>query len=138
MLRALRALDDIILLCQDLERMKRFYQEVLGFPLFSEGDEWIDFQVGATRLALRTRGRSYDGPPPPESTASLQLAFQVTLAQVDRCFAELQQRGVDIIEPLSQYQRNLDMGQNLSWFRFDFLAAGSCCRTRQRTPDGES
>jgi len=30
------------------------------------------------------------------------------------------------------------VGQTLSWFRFDFLAAGSCCRTRQRTPDGES
>ena len=29
MLRAIRAVDYIILLCQDIERMKRFYQEVL-------------------------------------------------------------------------------------------------------------
>jgi len=27
------------------------------------------------------------------------------------------------------------MGQNLSWFWFDFLAAGPCFRTRQRTPE---
>ena len=57
MLGAIRALDYLILLCQDIERMKCFYQEVLGFPLASEGDEWIDFHVGATRLALRKRGR---------------------------------------------------------------------------------
>ncbi len=99
MLRTIRTIDYIIILCQDIERMKRFYQEVLGFPLSSEGNEWIDFHVGATRLALRKRGRSYDGPPPPKGTASLHLAFQVALAEVDRCFAELQQRGVDIIEP---------------------------------------
>ena len=98
MLRAIRAIDYIIILCQDLERMKRFYQGVFGFPLSSEGDEWIDFHVGATRLALRKRGRIYDGSPP-KGTASLHLAFQVALAQVDSCFAELQQRGVDIIEP---------------------------------------
>ena len=99
MLCAISTLDYIIILCQDIERMKRFYQEVLGFPLSYEGNEWIEFHVGTTRLTLRKRGRIYDGPPPPKGTALLQLAFQVAPAQVDSCFAELEQKGVAIIEP---------------------------------------
>jgi hypothetical protein len=37
--------------------------------------------------------------------------------------------------PPSQYQINLDMGQNLSWSWFNFQAVGPCCRTRQRSPE---
>ncbi len=99
MLRAIRNIDYSILLCQDMESMRHFYQDVLGFPLSSDGDEWIDFRVGASRLSLRTRGRRYDGAPPEEGTVSVQLAFRVAPAQVESCFTELQQKGAIIIEP---------------------------------------
>jgi catechol-2,3-dioxygenase len=99
MLRAIRNLDYTIILCQDLGRMRHFYHEVLGFPLYTERPEWIEFQVGASLLTLRPRGRTYDGPPPPPDSACLQLAFRVTPAQVDSCYVELQQKGVLIIEP---------------------------------------
>jgi catechol 2,3-dioxygenase-like lactoylglutathione lyase family enzyme len=81
MLRAIRTIDYIIILCQDIERMKRFYQEVLGFPLSSEGNEWIDFHVGATRLALRKRGNRRSL----LSAFPANAFFDTFLALVSRC-----------------------------------------------------
>jgi len=113
MLRTLGNLDDVIILCQDLERMKHFYQEVFGFSLCCDGKDWIDFHVGTTRLALRPRGRVYDGPAPLAGSASVQLAFRVAPAQVDACFAELQQKGVVISEPPT----NQDWGHRTLFFK---------------------
>jgi catechol 2,3-dioxygenase-like lactoylglutathione lyase family enzyme len=91
------SLDYVVLLCEDMPRMRAFYHEVLGFPIYRDWDGWLEMRVGAVLLTLRRRGRPYDGPKLPD-TAGVQLAFRVTPADVDSCHAELLQKGVEIIE----------------------------------------
>jgi catechol-2,3-dioxygenase len=98
MLQAIRNVDYVILLCQDLSRMREFYHEKLGFPIYRVLNGWIELRVGAVLLTLRERGRSYDGAKG-EDHAEVQLAFRVTPAQVDSCYAELLERRVEILEP---------------------------------------
>ena len=47
-LKDIRNLDYVVLLCRDLTASRRFYEEVLGFPLEHVADTWISFRVGAT------------------------------------------------------------------------------------------
>jgi catechol-2,3-dioxygenase len=58
---------------------------------------WIELRVGAVLLTLRERGRAYDGVKAGDH-AGVQLAFRVTPAQVDSCYAELLARQVEILE----------------------------------------
>lgn len=100
MLAAIRNLDYVVLICADVERMRRFYADVLGFPLNRElGPSWIEFRIGASILALRGRNRPYDGPAPAAETAGVQLAFRVAPAEVDPCHDELVAKGVPILDP---------------------------------------
>src|ERR1700722_5542023 len=97
MLQAIRNVDYVILLCQDLGRMRHFYHEPLGFPIYRVLEGWIELRVGAVLLTLRERGRAYDGVKAGDH-AGVQLAFRVTPAQVDSCYAELLARQVEILE----------------------------------------
>src|ERR1044071_3955662 len=105
MLKAIRNLDYTILFCQDVEAQKHFYQDVLGFPIYRDVGQWVELQVGASLLTLARRGTGYEGvreqhgAPPLAGAAALPLAFRVTPAQVESCFAELQQKGVAILQP---------------------------------------
>ena len=100
MLKAIRHLDYVVLICSDLQTMRRFYEEVMGFSLHRElGDAWIELRIGASILALRPRNRPYDGPAPAAETASLQLAFRVAPGEVGPCYAELVEQGVTILNP---------------------------------------
>jgi catechol 2,3-dioxygenase-like lactoylglutathione lyase family enzyme len=112
MLRMIRNLDYVILLCDDVPTMKAFYSDVLGFPIYRDWGEWVEMQVGATLLTLRRRGRSYDGTRPVGS-ASVQLAFRVTPGEVDSCYAELQAKGVHILEA----PRSQEFGHKTLFFR---------------------
>lgn len=38
---------------QNLERAIKFYSDVLGFKLLVQNEEWVEFEVGPQRLALR-------------------------------------------------------------------------------------
>jgi lactoylglutathione lyase len=98
MLQAIRNLDYVVLLCQDLARMRSFYHETLGFPIYRTLDGWIELRVGSVLLTLRNRGRSYDGIKAGDH-AGVQLAFRVTPGQVDSCHMELLARQVEILQP---------------------------------------
>ena len=97
MLSAIRNLDYVVLLCEDMPRMRAFYHGILGFPIYRDWDGWLEMRVGAVLLTLRPRGRPYDGAKIPNS-ASVQLAFRVAPAEVDACHAELLRKQVEIIE----------------------------------------
>lgn len=97
MLTDIHNLDYVILLCEDIARMKAFYHETLGFPIERDWDDWIEMRAGTVRLTLRRRGRAYDGPESP-GAAGVQLAFRVAPVDVDACYEELIQRKVEIIE----------------------------------------
>jgi catechol-2,3-dioxygenase len=99
MLKSIRNLDYVVLLCDDILAMKRFYHEVMGFPIYGDRGSWIEMRVGSVLLTLRYRGRPYDGPSFQPHSAALQLAFRVTPAEVDTCYTELCEQGVEIVEP---------------------------------------
>src|SRR3954470_15304832 len=84
MLKAIRNLDYVVLLCEDVDAMTRFYNDTLGFPLYRAWEGWVEMRAGATLLTLRKRGRPYDGPSAPGS-AGVQLAFRVAPGEVDAC-----------------------------------------------------
>jgi catechol-2,3-dioxygenase len=99
MLKAIRNLDYVVLLCDDIVRMKQFYHELMGFPIYRDWGSWIEMRVGSVLLALRHRDRPYDGPSFQPHSAGLQLAFRVTPAEVDTCYAELCEHSVEILQP---------------------------------------
>jgi hypothetical protein len=49
-LKTIRNLDYTILLCDDLDRMRRFYIDVMGFPPDGENERWVQLRVGASYL----------------------------------------------------------------------------------------
>lgn len=104
-LKMIRHLDYVILLCQDISKMRHFYQHVLGFELYRDqfDGQWIELQVGSVLLTLRPRGlvqlkgKSYDGSAPTTS-ASVQLAFRVAPKEVDECYKALQKMKIEILD----------------------------------------
>jgi catechol 2,3-dioxygenase-like lactoylglutathione lyase family enzyme len=38
---------------QNLDRAIKFYRDLLGFKLLVQNEEWVEFEVGGQRLALR-------------------------------------------------------------------------------------
>jgi len=113
----IRNLDYVILLCEDLPRMKVFYHEILGFPIYRDWGDWLEMQVGAVLLTLRRRGRPYDGVKYDGAklpgSAGVQLAFRVAPAEVDACHFELVQNRVEIIDA----PRNQDYGHRTVFFK---------------------
>ena len=96
---AVRSLDYVILLCDDLEGMKAFYEKVFGFHVEEEvPGVMIFFRVGTLFLGLRLRGRHYDGPEIETESASVQISFRVPPADVDLAFEKLRALGIGVIE----------------------------------------
>lgn len=98
--KAIRAIDYTVVFVRDMAAMRRFYEEVLGFPLVRElSAGWIEYKVGANTLALAKPSRTASDAPTPKGSASLQLAFMVAVAEVDQCADELARHGVDLVSP---------------------------------------
>jgi catechol 2,3-dioxygenase-like lactoylglutathione lyase family enzyme len=64
---------------------------------FSPG--WIEYQVGDNTLTLARPSRTAADAPTPQGSASLQLAFKVSAAEVDKCADELVRQGIDLLSP---------------------------------------
>lgn len=80
--------------------MRRFYEDILGFPLLRElSSGWIEYGVGDNTLALARPSRTAEDAPTPKGSASLQLAFKVSAAEVDQCADELVRLGVKLLSP---------------------------------------
>ena len=112
MLKHIRNLDYVILLCEEIPRMRVFYHEVLGFPIHGGNAEWVEMNVGATLLTLRKRGRPYDGAKLPGS-AGIQLAFRVAPSEVEKCHRELIQKQVEILDP----PKDMEYGHRTLFFK---------------------
>lgn len=98
--KSIRSLDYVILLCDDLAKMKTFYQRLFEFQVEEDLPErMVFFRVGTMFLGLRKRGRSYDGPSMPTPSASIQISFRVPPADVDFAYDRLVLGRIDIIEP---------------------------------------
>ena len=98
--QAIRAIDYTVVFARDMEAMRRFYENVLGFPLRRElSPDWIEYQVGDNTLALARPRRIAGDAPTPIGSASLQLAFKVSALEVDQCADELVRQGVNLLSP---------------------------------------
>ena len=98
--KSIRTIDYTVILVRDMAAMRRFYESVLCLSLTRElSAGWIEYQIGGTTLALSRPGRTARDAPTPTGSASLQLAFQVAVDDVDRCADELLRHGVDLLEP---------------------------------------
>ncbi|PZS34725.1 MAG: glyoxalase/bleomycin resistance/dioxygenase family protein [Pseudonocardiales bacterium] len=99
-LKKIRHLDYTVIFARDMNAMRRFYGEVMKFPIYNElSEQWVEYRVGASLLTLTQRGMMWDDPPPPNGALSLQLAFRVAPNEVDECATALVEAGVDIEMP---------------------------------------
>ena len=97
---AIGAIDYTVIMVRDMAAMRRFYEDVLHFPLLRElSPNWVEYRVGPNTLALSRPGRTAADKPIPNGTAALQLAFKVTPPDVDRCADELISRDVPLLSP---------------------------------------
>jgi len=98
--RAIRAIDYTVVFVRDMAAMRRFYEDILGFPLLRElSPSWIEYRVGENTLALASPSRTAADAPTPNGSASLQLAFKVSASEVDQCADELVRQGVNLLSP---------------------------------------
>jgi catechol 2,3-dioxygenase-like lactoylglutathione lyase family enzyme len=97
---AIRAIDYTVIFVRDMAAMRRFYEDILRFPPVRElSPGWIEYKVGGNTLALARPSRTAADAPTPNGSASLQLAFKVSAADVDRCADELRRQGVPLLSP---------------------------------------
>ena len=105
MLTAVRQLSNVIILCEDLDRMKAFYRDLFAFPVDSESDTGLAFRAGSVLFALRKRTRGYDGSGVRAELPGVQVAFLVSPEEVDLCYKQLVEKGVEILEPPTDQPR---------------------------------
>jgi uncharacterized glyoxalase superfamily protein PhnB len=58
----------------------------------------MEFRLGNCMIALRPRGRSYDGKSAPLVSIAVQLAFRVETDEVDEWYRDLGRKGASIVE----------------------------------------
>ena len=99
-LRAIRAIDYTVIFVRDMAAMRRFYEDILGFSFLRElSPGWIEYRVGDNTLALARPRLIAQDAPTPNGSASLQLAFKVSIPEVDQCANELVRHGVTLLSP---------------------------------------
>jgi catechol 2,3-dioxygenase-like lactoylglutathione lyase family enzyme len=111
---AIRAIDYTVIFVRDMAAMRRFYEDVLAFPLLRElSANWIEYGLGPNTLALARPSRTAADVPIPTGSAALQLAFRVSAAEVDACADELVRQGVALVSPPT----NQSFGHRTLFFR---------------------
>ena len=111
---AIRAIDYTVIFVRDMAAMRRFYEEVLAFPLLRElSPNWIEYGIGSNTLVLAKPSRTGADAPTPAGSASLQLAFKVSADEVDQCADELVRQGVALLSPPT----NQSFGHRTLFFR---------------------
>jgi catechol 2,3-dioxygenase-like lactoylglutathione lyase family enzyme len=97
---AIEAIDYTVIFVRDMTAMRAFYEGVLGFPLLRElSAGWIEYRIGGNTLALARPSRTAADAPVPAGSASLQLAFKVSTADIDLCADELRRHGIVLSDP---------------------------------------
>ena len=105
MLQSVSSLSYSIVLCDDIERMKTFYRNLLPFPVTTATDTSLAFDAGGVLLGLRLRERGYDGHGGGTESPGVQLAFLVAPDEVETCHQQLVEQGVPILEPPTDQPR---------------------------------
>ncbi|NUR14056.1 MAG: VOC family protein [Bradyrhizobium sp.] len=111
---AIRAIDYTVIFVRDMAAMRRFYEDMLAFPLLRElSPSWIEYGVGGNTLVLARASRTAADAPIPAGSALLQLAFRVSATEVDQCADELLRQGIALVSPPT----NQSFGHRTLFFR---------------------
>ena len=105
MLESVSKLNYAIVLCEDINRMKAFYRELLPFPAVTETATSLAMDGGGVLLGLRQRERAYDGRGGGAVSPGVQLAFLVSPDEVETCHQQLVEQGIEILEPPTDQPR---------------------------------
>jgi predicted enzyme related to lactoylglutathione lyase len=85
---------------QDLERALDFYRDVLGLKLLVQNEEWIEFDVGGQRLALR---RVDSMPAKSEGSHPNGAMIWLEASPIEKSIALLDEKNINIINKLEVY-----------------------------------
>jgi len=96
-------LGSAVLYVKDLERMKRFYTEILGTNPTNQAftDVWATFETGGARFALHAvpaeiaKNIEIKSPPIPRAEDPLKLIFEVDDVESER--ARLESFGIEVL-----------------------------------------
>ena len=105
MLESVSKLNYAIVLCDDINRMKAFYRELLPFPAVTETATSLAMDGGGVLLGLRQRERAYDGRGGGAVSPGVQLAFLVSPDEFETCHQRLVEQGIEILEPPTDQPR---------------------------------
>ena len=74
-LRAIRNMDYVIVFARDMAAMRRFYADVMLFPVYRDvHPSWIEYRVGGSLLALTERGFVFDDAATPQGASKQRVA----------------------------------------------------------------
>jgi catechol 2,3-dioxygenase-like lactoylglutathione lyase family enzyme len=82
-----------IIFAEDAEAARAFFRDVLGFPSIDAGDGWLIFELPHGELAL------HPGPGWGKTVGQHELFFMCH--DVERTVAELEQKGVEFVAPIT-------------------------------------
>jgi catechol 2,3-dioxygenase-like lactoylglutathione lyase family enzyme len=99
MLKNIRQLDYVIVLCDELPRMAAFYRSLFDFRVRVETPTVIAMEAGSVTFCLRKRTRAYDGQSAGLGSPGVQIAFRVPPGDVNVCHEELAKQGVTVLDP---------------------------------------
>lgn len=112
--QAIQAIDYTVIFVRDMATMRRFYEDILKFPLLRElSPRWFEYRVGGNTLALAKPSLTAADASMPTGSASLQLAFKVSVGEVDQCADELVRQGINLLLP----PMDQDFGHRTLFFR---------------------
>jgi catechol 2,3-dioxygenase-like lactoylglutathione lyase family enzyme len=83
---------------QNLEKALEFYRDVLSFKLLVQNDEWVEFEVGGQRLALRQVNPM---PPKPEDTYPNGAMIWLEARPIEKTISFLEDNKINIINELT-------------------------------------
>ena len=95
---SIRAIDYTVIFVRDMTAMRRFYEDLLRFRVSRElSPGWIEYRVGENTLAFAKPSLTKADTATPVGSASLQLAFKVSVSEVDQCADELMRHGIKLV-----------------------------------------
>ena len=103
------AINDVCVLCSDIEASIRFYRDKLGFSLSHRAPGFADFRGAGLTLALWERGHIHANTGVAMASSSTGVCIAVKLpdaATLDAVYAELSAKGVPFVGPPAVYPWN--------------------------------
>lgn len=85
---------------QDLNKALKFYRDVLGFKLLVQNEEWVEFEVGGQRLALRLVDPWTTSAEPPNDNGAM---IWLEARPIEKTIATLKENKVIFINELKAF-----------------------------------